>query len=172
LVAHIEFFSKGIFSKNDCEEIMKKIYQLTAAGRKELEAELTQLKSRRGTIADKIAAARDYGDLSENAEYDTAREEQGIVETRIAEIEDILMNAEEIKNGHSKTVHLGSKVTLKNDTKEVTYTIVGAVEANPVDGKISDQSPIGQQLMGKKVGEDVTITTPKGSTTYSIVSVG
>jgi len=151
---------------------MKKIYQLTAAGRKELEAELTQLKSRRGTIADKIAAARDYGDLSENAEYDTAREEQGIVETRIAEIEDILMNAEEIKNGHSKTVHLGSKVTLKNDTKEVTYTIVGAVEANPVDGKISDQSPIGQQLMGKKVGEDVTITTPKGSTTYSIVSVG
>ncbi len=151
---------------------MKKIYQLTTEGHKELQAELTQLKSRRGMIANKIAAARDYGDLSENAEYDTAREEQGIVETRIAEIEDILMNAEEIKNSRSKSVHLGSKVTLKNDVKEVTYTVVGAVEANPVDGKISDQSPIGQQLMGKNVGDEATITTPKGSTTYSIIAIG
>ncbi len=150
---------------------MKKTYQLTAAGRQELEAELVQLKGRRGVIADKIAAARDYGDLSENAEYDTAREEQGIVETRIAEIEDILMNAEEIKASRSKSVHLGSKVTLKNDQKEVTYTVVGAVEANPVEGKVSDQSPIGQQLIGKNVGEEVTITTPKGSTTYSIITV-
>lgn len=150
---------------------MKKVYQITAAGRKELEAELDQLKGRRGFIATKIAAARDYGDLSENAEYDSAREEQGIVETRIAEIEDILMNAEEIKASRSKTVHLGGSVTLKNSQKEVTYTLVGAVEANPVEGKISDQSPIGKVLMGKKVGEDVTITTPKGSVAYSIVSI-
>ena len=76
---------------------MKKAYQITETGRKELEAELAELKSRRGDIAAKIAEARDYGDLSENAEYDSAREEQGLVETRIAEIEDILMNAEEIK---------------------------------------------------------------------------
>lgn len=150
---------------------MKKIYQLTSDGRKELEAELAELKSRRGAIADKIAAARDYGDLSENAEYDTAREEQGIVETRIAEIEDILLNAEEIKASRTKGVHLGSKVTLKNSKKEVTYTVVGAVEANPVEGKISDQSPIGQQLLGKNVGDDVTITTPKGDTTYSITAI-
>lgn len=150
---------------------MKKIYQLTSDGRKELEAELAELKSRRGAIADKIAAARDYGDLSENAEYDTAREEQGIVETRIAEIEDILLNAEEIKASRAKGVHLGSKVTLKNSKKEVTYAVVGAVEANPVEGKISDQSPIGQQLLGKNVGDEVTITTPKGDTTYSITAI-
>lgn len=150
---------------------MKKTYQITAEGRKELEAELSGLKGRRGSIAAKIAAARDYGDLSENAEYDNAREEQGIVETRIAEIEDILMNAEEIKVSRSKSVHLGGRVTLKNSKKEVTYTVVGAVEANPVEGKISDQSPIGQVLMGKNVGEEVSITTPKGTTTYTIVSI-
>ena len=76
---------------------MKKVYQLTREGKMALEAELAELKSKRGAIAEKIAEARDYGDLSENAEYDSAREEQGLVETRIAEIEDILMNAEEIK---------------------------------------------------------------------------
>ena len=76
---------------------MKKLFQITTEGKKELEVELDQLKARRGDIADKIAEARDYGDLSENAEYDAAREEQGLVESRIAEIEDILMNAELIK---------------------------------------------------------------------------
>ena len=150
---------------------MKKTYQLTSDGRKNLMAELTELKGKRGAIADKIAAARDYRALSENAEYDTAREEQGIVETRIAEIEDILLNAEEIKASRAKSVHLGNKVTLKNDKKEVTYIIVGAVEANPLEGKISDQSPIGQQLLGKNVGDEVTITTPKGATTYSITAL-
>lgn len=151
---------------------MKKMYQITKQGRKDLETELQELKGRRGKIAEKIAAARDYGDLSENAEYDTAREEQGIVETRIAEIEDILMNAEEIKASRSQGVRLGHSVTLRNPQKEVTYTVVGAVEANPLEGKISDQSPIGQQLMGKKVGEEVTITTPKATTTYEIASIG
>lgn len=150
---------------------MKKIYQITKQGRKDLEQELEQLKGRRSHIAEKIAAARDYGDLSENAEYDTAREEQGIVETRIAEIEDILMNAEEIKTSRAQGVHLGHNVTLKNASKEVTYTIVGAVEANPLVGKISDQSPIGQQLLGKKIGEEVVITTPKGTTTYTITAI-
>jgi transcription elongation factor GreA len=150
---------------------MKKTYQLTSDGRKNLMAELTELKGKRGAIAEKIAAARDYGDLTENAEYDSAREEQGIVETRIAEIEDILLNAEEIKASRAKSVHLGNKVTLKNDKKEVTYIIVGAVEANPLEGKISDQSPIGQQLLGKNVGDEVTIITPKGATTYSITAL-
>ena len=150
---------------------MKKTYQLTSTGRKELEAELEQLKGRRGEIADKIAEARDYGDLSENAEYDSAREEQGIVETRIAEIEDILMNAEDIKATRSSTVHLGSKVTLTTGKKEVIYTIVGPVEANPLEGKISDESPIGEALMGKKVGEEATIITPKGEIVYKIKDV-
>ena len=151
---------------------MRKTYQLTEAGRKELEAELATLKGRRGAIADKIADARDYGDLSENAEYDTAREEQGIVETRIAEIEDILQNAELIKNGNKTSVGLGSVVTLKSAKKEVTYTIVSPIEADPTEGKISDHSPIGEALVGKKVGDSATIKTPKGEISYEIVSIG
>jgi transcription elongation factor GreA len=150
---------------------MKKTYQITSEGRQELEAELEELKSRRGAIADKIAEARDYGDLSENAEYDAAREEQGLVESRIAEIEDILLNAELIKTGKSSKVILGSKVELKTGKKSVSYNIVGPVEADPLEGKISNESPIGVALMGKKVGDTVTITTPKGQITYEIVSI-
>jgi len=149
---------------------MKKTYQITAEGRQELEKELALLKGRRGEIADRIAEARDYGDLSENAEYDSAREEQGVVETRIAEIEDILMNAEEIKAKKGGKIHLGSRVTLKNGTTR-EYTIVGPVEADPVNGKISDQSPIGLALMGNSEGDQVTISTPKGDVEYKIVSV-
>mgnify|MGYP000873284538 FL=1 len=149
---------------------MKKVYQITEAGRKELEAELEELKSRRGDIADKIAEARDYGDLSENAEYDSAREEQGLVETRIAEIEDILMNAEEIRARKSNKVQLGSTVELKNGAKAI-YTLVGPVEADPLNGKISNESPLGIALMGKVVGDDVTISTPKGDTTYTVVAI-
>ena len=149
---------------------MKKAYQITETGRSDLETELTELKSRRGEIADKIAEARDYGDLSENAEYDSAREEQGLVETRIAEIEDILMNAEIIKTRKTNKVHVGSTVELKNG-KTVKYTVVGPVEADPLNGKISDESPLGLALMGKTVGDKATITTPKGDTTYTIVSL-
>ncbi len=150
---------------------MKKAYQLTIDGKKELEAELDTLKARRGEIAEKIAAARDYGDLSENAEYDAAREEQGLVESRIAEIEDILQNTEIIKASRASTVGIGSKVELKNGSKKVVYHVVGPVEANPIEGKISDESPIGQALMGKKVGDKATVTTPKGDITYEIVAV-
>lgn len=150
---------------------MKKAYQITEAGRKELENELAELKGRRGDIAAKIAEARDYGDLSENAEYDSAREEQGLVETRIAEIEDILMNAEEIKAHKSNKVQLGSTVELKSGAKNFSYTLVGPVEADPLSGRISNESPIGVALLGKAVGDDATITTPKGDTTYTVVSI-
>lgn len=149
---------------------MKKAYQITEDGRTELEAELQDLKSRRGEIADKIAEARDYGDLSENAEYDSAREEQGLVETRIAEIEDILMNAEIIKARKSNKVNVGSTVEVKNG-KAFTYKIVGPVEADPMNGKISNESPLGIALMDKSVGDTATITTPKGDTTYTIVAI-
>lgn len=151
---------------------MKKTFQITQEGKKELEQELEQLKGRRGEIAEKIAEARDYGDLSENAEYDAAREEQGIVETRVAEIEDILVNAEIIKASRKKDeVSLGSTVELKTGSKTVKYTVVGPVEADPLEGKISNESPIGEALMGKKVGDTVTITTPKGQIEYEVVSV-
>jgi len=151
---------------------MKKLYQITEEGRHELEEELEELKGRRGGIADKIAEARDFGDLSENAEYDSAREEQGLVESRIAEIEDILLNAEIIKAPKGSKVSLGSKVELKTGKKTVVYTIVGPVEADPLEGKISNESPIGLALMGKKVGDIAVITTPKGDIRYEIVKIG
>lgn len=150
---------------------MKKKFQLTSDGKKSLEQEIAELKGRRGEIADRIANARGYGDLSENADYDAAREEQGIVETRIAEIEDILMNAEVLKSGSSKSVGLGSTVTLKSDKKQVVYTLVGPVEANPLEGKISNESPIGQALVGKSIGDKAVISTPKGDTTYVVEAV-
>ena len=151
---------------------MKKLFQITEDGKKELEAELTELKGRRGAIADKIAEARDYGDLSENAEYDSAREEQGLVESRIAEIEDILLNATIIAATKSSSIKLGSKVELKIGKKTVNYHVVGPVEADPLNGKISNESPIGLALIGKKVGDAVTNTTPKADITYEVVNVG
>ena len=150
---------------------MKKHYQITSDGKKELEKELVTLKARRGEVADKIAEARDFGDLSENAEYDAAREEQGLLETRIAEIEDILNNADIIKSTRKKTIDLGSKVELKTGNKSVSYIIVGPVEANPLEGKISNESPIGMALYGKKVGDSATISTPKGDVTYKVSQV-
>lgn len=150
---------------------MKKVYQITADGKAELEKELGELKERRAEIAEKIAAARDYGDLSENAEYDAAREEQGIVETRVLEIEGILQNFELIKPSKSNgIIRVGSTVDLHNG-KNVTYTVVGPVEADPLEGKISNESPIGAALMGKKAGDKVVITTPKGETTYTIEAI-
>ena len=140
---------------------MQKTYQITADGKQELERELVELKSRRGEIADKIATARGFGDLSENAEYDAAREEQGLLETRVAEIEEILQNATIITASDSSTVVLGATVELKNDEKTVVYTVVGPVEADPLEGKISNESPIGQALMGKAVGDEVVISTPR-----------
>ena len=152
---------------------MKKAYQLTAGGKLDLENELHELKARRSEIAQKIADARDYGDLSENAEYSAARDEQGQVESRIAEIEEILLNASLIKGNHGKPtkVVLGVKVDLESNAKKVSYTIVGSVEADPLEGRISDESPIGRALMGKKVTESVSIKTPSGVASYTIVAI-
>ena len=150
---------------------MNKKYQITDSGRKELEKELAELKSRRGEIAEKIAEARSFGDLSENAEYDAAREEQGLLETRVIEIEDILQHASIIKSADATVVGLGSAVELKNSDRTVTYTVVGPVEADPMEGKISDESPIGQALMGKKVGDEVKIKTPKAEMIYIVKSI-
>lgn len=150
---------------------MNKVYQITESGQRELERELEELKSRRGEIADKIAAARDFGDLSENAEYDAAREAQGLLETRITEIETILQNASIIQAGGSSTVTLGSTVELEANGKTVVYTVVGPVEADPLEGKVSNESPIGQALMGRAVGDTVTISTPKGELAYTVVAL-
>src|SRR5664279_2450853 len=153
---------------------MKKEYQITAEGKAELEKELKELKGQRGAIAERIATARDFGDLSENDEYSAARAEPSQVEGRIEEIEDILQNAKIIKVTKSSTVRVGSTVELQLEGKKkaVKYTVVGPVEADPLEGKISDKSPIGQALLGKKQGDNVVIATPKGKSTYVVVTVG
>jgi len=141
---------------------MAKTVNITAAGRKDLEKELEALKARRPELAEKIATARSYGDLSENEDYSAARGEQKVVEGRILEIEDILLHAKIIKSGKREKVAMGSTVTLESDGKKNTYTLVGAVEANPLEGKISNESPIGVAIFGKKVGEEVKL--PNGKT--------
>lgn len=150
---------------------MRKDYQLTREGREELEKELEELKARRGEIAEKIKAARDFGDLAENAEYDAARDEQAQVESRIAEIEDILQNSTLIVAGKDGVITLGSKVTLESEKGTVVYTLVSSVEADPAEKKISDESPIGQALVGKKAGDTVEINTPSGTVSFKIKNV-
>lgn len=140
---------------------MVKTVSITAEGKKDLEKELEELKARRPEIAEKIATARSYGDLSENEDYTAARGEQKVVEGRIQEIEDILLHAKVIKAGKKSKVDMGSVVSLVSDGKTSTYTLVGAVEANPLEGKISNESPIGLAIFGKKVGEKVTLSNGK-----------
>jgi transcription elongation factor GreA len=153
---------------------MKKLFRLTQAGVNELKIEVEALIAKRTGIADAIKTARELGDLAENAEYQSARAEQDRHETRISEIENILQNVEIIKKprGDSK-VQLGSVVKLKGQGgKAKDFQVVGTVEADPLNGKISDESPIGQALIGQKVGETVEIATPTDTTTYKIVSIG
>jgi transcription elongation factor GreA len=153
---------------------MKKQFHLTKEGLAELKIELDMLTAKRSEIAEAIAIARSQGDLAENAEYHAAKEEQGRNELRIEEIEHIVHNAEIIeapKDDHK--VRLGSVVKLKaNDGKLKEFQVVGTVEADPLNGKISDESPIGKALMGKKVGEAVEIVTPADTSVYSIDSIG
>ena len=131
----------------------KKEVHLTLDGKKDLEKELKDLIARRPEIAEKIATARAFGDLSENEEYSSARAEQKMVENRILEIQDILKNAKIIRAGKRGSVALGVNVKLDLGGRKMEYTIVGATEANPSGGKISDESPIGKVIMGHKVGE-------------------
>lgn len=138
---------------------MKKQYRLTKEGIAELEAELKSLISRRADVADAIKTAREQGDLSENAEYQSARTEQERLEARVSEIEHILANSDVIKKpkGDNK-VQLGSTVKLKGSNgKEQTFQVVGTVEADPLNGKISDESPIGKALLGKSLGDIVEV---------------
>ncbi len=131
----------------------KKKISLTAEGKKELEAELAELIKSRPAIAEKIATARAFGDLSENEEYSSARNEQKMAEGRILEIQDILKNAKLIRGGKKDKASLGATITLSMGGKKVKYTLVGPTEANPLEGKISDASPIGKALLGRKAGE-------------------
>jgi transcription elongation factor GreA len=151
---------------------MKKIYRLTQSGIDELKTELAALIGQRVHVAERIKQARELGDLSENAEYQTAREEQDRLESRISELDHILQNSQLIKKPKNDgVVRLGSSVNLKNAGKPLQFQVVGTMEADPMHGKISDESPIGKALLGKKVGDKVEIKTPTGTHIYKIVQV-
>lgn len=152
---------------------MKKLFNLTQDGLDELKRELEHLLGQRHIIADRIKQARELGDLAENAEYQTAREEQDRLESRIGELEHVVQNSKLIKkpkgNGHVK---LGSTVKLKStDGKATEFQVVGTMEADPTSGKISDESPIGIVLLNKKVGDQVEIKTSTEQTTYKITDI-
>ncbi len=157
---------------------MAKIIKLTKEGKEKLELELLDLKSRvRLEIAEKIKTARSYGDLSENSEYDEAKDEQAKVEARIADLEVTLKNVviveEDTGSSKSATVKLGNTVSVLDVeyNEEETYTIVGSVEANPTENKISDDSPLGAALLGKKEGNTVVVEAPVGEIEYKIVKI-
>ncbi len=133
--------------------MIKKTISLTAEGKKELESELAELIKNRPAIAERIATARSFGDLSENEEYSSARNEQKVAEGRILEIQEILKNAKLIRGGKRTKVDLGAHVLLTMSGRKVEYTIVGPTEANPLEAKISNESPIGKALLGHKAGE-------------------
>ncbi len=138
---------------------MKKLFNLTQDGLDELKHELKRLLGQRHLIADRIKQARELGDLSENAEYQTAREEQDRLESRIGELEHVIQNSKLIKKPKANgQVKLGSSVKLKSETGKTTqFQVVGTMEADPLHGKVSDGAPVGKALLGKKAGDTVNI---------------
>ena len=147
---------------------MKKSVSITPAGKAELEKELASLKAKRPEITERIATARSYGDLSENEDYSAARGDQKVVETRIQEIEYIIKNAQVLRQVRREKVALGATVEIAVGAKSQTFTLVSPIEANPLEGKISDASPLGSALIGQKVGD--TGNLPSGKP-YEITAI-
>ncbi len=150
---------------------------LTPEGKKQLEEKLEYLKTvKRPEVVKKIGQAREFGDLSENSEYDAAKDEQALLESQIAELEDTLLNAVVIKKSSIDTskVSIGTKVKLYDEEfdEEVEYKIIGSDESDPKNGLISNESPVGSALLGHKVGEIVIVHTPNGDVTYKILAIG
>ncbi len=155
---------------------MAKEYKLSAARIEELKEELNYLKTvREKEVADQIKEARSFGDLSENSEYDEAKNEQGKLYSRIAELENILANCSVINEAETdtNTVRIGSKITVEDIELglEESYHIVGSQEADPMNGRISEESPFGKALLGKAVGEVVIVEAPAGNIEYKIVDI-
>ena len=153
----------------------KKIY-LTAEGLEELRKEHQELaKVKRPHVVERLTEARNQGDLSENAEYVAAREELAFIDGRIDELEELLKGVSIIKEsdgeGAADSVRLGSEVTVSIEGKKEVYRVVGEWEADPVEKKISHESPLGKALIGKKIGETVEVAAPAGKIMYTIVSV-
>ena len=149
---------------------------MTYAGLKKLEDELHELKVvRRKAVAEKIKEAREQGDLSENAEYDAAKDEQRDIEARIEELEAILKNAEVVVEDEADTekINVGCKVLVYDEEfeEEVEFKIVGSTEANSLQGKISNESPLGKALIGAKVGDEISVEAPAGMMNYKILKI-
>jgi transcription elongation factor GreA len=155
---------------------VEKVFPMTLAGKEKLEQELEMLKSvKRKEVVERIKIARSFGDLSENSEYDSAKEEQAFVEGRITTLENMIRNAKIIEEAEMSTdsVTLGRSVTFIElpDGDAETYIIVGSAEADPFEGKISNDSPIAKSLMGKKVGDEVNVQTPGGDMSVRITEI-
>src|SRR3990167_3800173 len=151
--------------------LAEKIY-ITAEGLEKLKQELDHLRNvKRKEVTERIAKAREYGDISENSEYDTARDEQSFTEGRILEIESLLKRSEIIEEKHIDIIQIGSTVTVEIDGEKDTYHIVGTMEAEPESGKISHESPVGKALIGLKVGDEVDVTTPYATLHYRIKAI-
>ena len=155
---------------------IEKVFPMTKEGKLKLEQELENLKTvKRKDVVERIKIARSFGDLSENSEYDSAKEEQAFVEGRITTLENMIRNAKIIEESEldSDTVSLGKTVTFVElpDGDEETYSIVGSAEADPFEGKISNDSPIAKSLLGKRIGDEVAVQTPGGEMNVRIVSI-
>jgi transcription elongation factor GreA len=149
---------------------------VTREGLEKLQEELTYLtEQRRREVADRIRQAREFGDISENSEYDDAKNEQYLLERRISELQRRLRNSKVVDPSEveSGAVDLGTRVTLRvvGKSEERTFQIVGANESDPSSGKLSHSSPVGRAVLKRRVGEKVTVATPRGSTEYEIVNV-
>lgn len=156
--------------------MVDKTYPMTVEGKEKLEVELEELKTnKREEVIEKIKIARGFGDLSENSEYESARNEQAFIEGRINTIEEMLQNAEIIVSSEAEAdeVAFGKTVTFIEipDGEEESYSIVGKSEADPFAGKISNESPIAKAVIGKKIGDEATIETPGGGMTIKITDV-
>lgn len=143
----------------------------TSEGREKIKKELEELKARRHKISERIKIAREFGDLSENSEYEDAKNEQSFVEGRILELEEMIRRAKVINKNGTDSVEVGSFVTLKMDGQKLEYSIVGASESDPASGKISLDSPLGHSLIGKTKGEKVDIITPNGKMVCEIIDI-
>jgi transcription elongation factor GreA len=145
---------------------------LTKEGYDDLKVELTKLQDKEPAAIDRVTKAREHGDLSENSEYHAAREDLSMIQGRIDELEDLLARSIIIKNpSKNGIVDLGCKVTVASKGSTVTYTLVGEFEADPMEKKISHDSPLGQALMGKKVGEKAEFEAPVGKVIYTIKKI-
>ena len=156
--------------------MMEKKIRLTDDGLKKLKEELETLKTKgRADIAEKIKIARGYGDLSENSEYDEAKNEQAEIESRIAMLEVTLENATILDDKDIKTdkVSVGNTVKIYNlaTEQEEEYRIVGSTESDPIEGKISDDCPLGKTLLGQRVGDSINVETPGGIVKYTVISI-